>query len=131
MLKTRFETRFQTHVDLGSLALSIKSWGREAGFQEVGIAGTDLSNAEPHLAAWLERGWHGEMDYMARHGTRRSRPAELIPGTVRVIACRMDYLTASGDGWPQLGDDQHAYVARYARGRDYHKVLRSRLQQLA
>jgi epoxyqueuosine reductase len=131
MLKTRHEIRFEPRSDFASLALSIKSWGREAGFQGVGIAGTDLSNAEPHLAAWLERGWHGEMDYMARHGTRRSRPAELIPGTVRVIACRMNYLTDSGDGWRELADDQHAYVARYARGRDYHKVLRSRLQQLA
>ncbi len=117
--------------DVASLALSIKAWGRELGFQGVGIAGTDLSNAEKHLAAWLERGWHGEMDYMARHGTRRSRPADLLPGTLRVIACRMNYVAQPGDGWAELADGTKAYVAKYARGRDYHKVLRVRLQKLA
>ncbi len=117
--------------DVASLALSIKAWGRELGFQSVGVADTDLSLAEAQLAAWLERGWHGEMDYMARHGTRRSRPADLIPGTLRVIACRMNYAAQTGDGWAQLADDTQAYIARYARGRDYHRVLRTRLQQLA
>ena len=117
--------------DVASLALSIKGWGRELGFQGVGITGTDLSSAETHLAAWLERGWHGDMDYMARHGTRRSRPAELLPGTLRVIACRMNYVSQPGDGWAELADGQRAYVAKYARGRDYHKVLRVRLQKLA
>src|SRR3954467_4936513 len=121
----------KTGYDVASLALSIKAWGRELGFQSVGIADTDLSSAEPRLAAWLERGWHGDMDYMARHGERRSRPAALIPGPVRVIACRMNYLPLDGDGWAELADHQHAYIARYARGRDYHKVLRGRLQQLA
>ena len=117
--------------DYASLALSIKAWGREFGFQNVAIADTDLSRAETHLAAWLKRGWHGEMDYMARHGTRRTRPAELVPGTLRVIACRMNYSPSLGDGWAELADGEHAYIARYARGRDYHKVLRSRLQRLA
>ena len=117
--------------DVARLALSIKAWGRELGFQGVGIAGTDLASAESHLAAWLERGWHGDMDYMARHGTRRSRPAELLPGTLRVIACRMNYASQLGEGWDELADDKQAYIARYARGRDYHKVLRGRLQQLA
>jgi len=117
--------------DYASLALSIKAWGREFGFQDVGIADTDLSGAEAHLAAWLERGWHGEMDYMARHGARRTRPGELVPGTLRVIACRMNYASDLGDGWDELTDGKRAYIARYARGRDYHKVLRSRLQQLA
>ncbi len=117
--------------DVASLALSIKAWGRGFGFQSVGIADTDLSGAETHLAAWLERGWHGEMDYMARHGTRRSRPGELMPGTLRVIACRMNYASHLGDGWAELADDKRAYIARYARGRDYHKVLRSRLQKLS
>ncbi len=121
----------KTGYDVASLALSIKAWGRELGFQSVGIADTDLSSAEPRLAEWLERGWHGDMDYMARHGERRSRPADLIPGTVRVIACRMNYLPQDGDGWAELADQKHAYIAKYARGRDYHKVLRGRLQQLA
>ena len=121
----------KTGYDVASLALSIKVWARELGFQGGGITGTDLSSAETHLAAWLERGWHGDMDYMARHGTRRSRPAELLPGTLRVIACRMNYVSQPGDGWAELADGRKAYVARYARGRDYHKVLRVRLQKLA
>src|SRR5476649_614042 len=117
--------------DVASLALSIKAWGRELGFQEVGITGTDLASAETRLADWLARGWHGEMDYMARHGTRRSRPADLVPGTLRVIACRMNYAAQPDDGWAELADGQRAYVVKYARGRDYHKVLRARLQKLA
>jgi epoxyqueuosine reductase len=106
----------------------IKTWGRELGFQAVGIADADLSAAEPRLLEWLARGWHGEMEYMARHGALRARPAELKPGTLRVISCRMDYL----DDAPQsdLPDADVAVVARYARGRDYHKVLRDRLQKL-
>lgn len=120
-----------TGYDVASLARSIKAWGREFGFQSVGIADTDLSTAETHLAAWLDRGWHGEMDYMARHGTRRTRPAELVPGTLRVIACRMNYAALLDDGWSALADGERACVARYARGRDYHKVLRGRLQRLA
>ncbi len=117
--------------DYAGLATSIKAWGRELGFQDVGIADTDLSGAEARLAAWIERGWHGEMDYMARHGTRRSRPAELVPQTLRVIACRMNYATHVEQEWAQLADGGHAFISKYARGRDYHKVLRSRLQQLA
>ena len=121
----------ESGYDYASLALSIKAWGRELGFQAVGVADTDLSAAEAHLASWLERGWHGEMDYMARHGERRSRPGELVPGTLRVIACRMNYVAEVGEGWPEISDDGRAYIARYARGRDYHKVLRTRLQRLA
>jgi epoxyqueuosine reductase len=121
----------ESGYDYASLALSIKAWGRELGFQAVGVADTDLSAAESHLASWLERGWHGEMDYMARHGERRSRPGELVPGTLRVIACRMNYVAETGDGWPEISNDGRAYIARYARGRDYHKVLRTRLQKLA
>ena len=121
----------ESGYDYASLALSIKAWGRELGFQAVGVADTDLSAAEAHLASWLERGWHGEMDYMARHGERRSRPGELVPGTLRVIACRMNYVAEVGEGWPEISDDGRAYIARYARGRDYHKVLRTRLQKLA
>jgi len=114
-------------MDYAALATRIKQWGRELGFQAVGIAGTELSDAEDRLGAWLGRGWHGEMDYMARHGARRARPAELVPGTLRVISCRMDYLP---EGAGTAEDPRVAAVARYARGRDYHKVLRARLQKL-
>jgi epoxyqueuosine reductase len=114
--------------ELGNLSSSIKRWGRELGFQAVGIADADLSAAEPRLLEWLAQGWHGEMEYMARHGTLRARPAELKPGTLRVISCRMDYLNDPSPGLEQDGDK--ASIARYARGRDYHKVLRDRLQKL-
>jgi epoxyqueuosine reductase len=117
-------------MDTTRLAAKIKDWGRELGFQAVGIAEADLSAAEPLLAEWLGMGWHGEMDYMARHGALRARPAELAPGTLRVISCRMDYMTAETDERAALADGRRAYIARYARGRDYHKVLRSRLQKL-
>src|SRR5512143_3177432 len=118
--------------DLSHLALQIKQWGRELGFAAVGIADGDLSAAEAGLQAWLEQGFHGEMDYMAAHGTKRSRPAELVPGTRRVISARLDYFPpASADPHAVLADASAAYVSRYALGRDYHKVLRSRLQSLA
>jgi epoxyqueuosine reductase len=121
------------HHDLAQLAHHIKSRARALGFQDVGIADIELSRAEQHLLNWLEQGYHGEMDYMQRHGTRRSRPAELEPGTVRVISVTLNY-------WPEpnqersqalLHDDEKAYVSRYALGRDYHKILRKRLQTLA
>ena len=108
------------------LAQRIKDWGRELGFQAVGITDADLSQAEPRLLDWLAQGWHGEMEYMARHGALRARPAELRPGTLRVIACRMNYF--GGEEEEKTGNV--AMIARYARGRDYHKVLRSRLQHL-
>ena len=117
--------------DLNALALTIKTWARELGFQAVGIADVDLSAAEPLLLKWLARGFHGEMDYMARHGVRRARPAELVPGTVRVISVRLDYMPAAESAEAVLADSERAFVARYALGRDYHKVLRGRLQQLA
>jgi epoxyqueuosine reductase len=113
-------------MDGAVLAAEIKEWGRALGFQAVGIADCDLSAAEPRLAEWLARGWHGEMEYMARHGARRARPAALVPGTLRVISCRMDYLPPG----VEAEDAQRAVVARYARGRDYHKLLRARLQTL-
>ncbi len=118
-------------MDYGALAAKIKQWGGELGFQAVGIADTDLAAAEGRLAEWLRMGWQGDMDYMARHGALRARPAELVPGTLRVISCRMDYAPAAeADEWAALGDGRRAYVARYARGRDYHKLLRTRLQKL-
>ena len=115
-------------AESGSLSSSIKRWGRELGFQAVGIADADLSAAEPRLLEWLGRGWHGEMEYMARHGALRARPAELRPGTLRVISCRMDYLNGDAQGIEL--EPEKANIARYARGRDYHKVLRDRLQKL-
>ena len=119
-------------VDLTALARDIKQWGRQLGFQEIGIADCDLSAAEARLRDWLDQGCHGEMDYMAKHGVKRSRPAELVPGTLRVIAARMNYSPpAARDGWAVINDADKAFVSRYALGRDYHKVLRRRLQQLA
>jgi epoxyqueuosine reductase len=117
--------------DYAVLAARIRAWGRELGFQQVGITDTDLSAAEDHLNDWLAGGLHGEMDYMARHGSKRSRPAELVPGTLRVISVRMDYLPPADDPAAQLADPAAAFVSRYALGRDYHKVLRRRLQRLA
>jgi len=114
-----------------ALADRIRQWGAELGFQAVGIADIDLSAAGGRLAEWLAMGWHGEMDYMARHGELRARPQALVPGTLRVISCRMDYLPdAPGTVEQEVADRRRAYVARYARGRDYHKLVRSRLQKL-
>jgi epoxyqueuosine reductase len=118
--------------DWAALAADIAAWGRELGFQAVGISDTELSTDEAHLLRWLSAGRNGAMDYMARHGTARARPGELVPGTVRVISARMNYWPeAAADARDVLADGQSAYVARYALGRDYHKVMRARLQQLA
>src|SRR3954469_7157521 len=117
-------------MDYQELAERIKAWGAEIGFQAVGVAEADLSAAEPRLIEWLSRGWHGEMEYMARHGSLRARPAALKPGTLRIISCRMDYLVDSPGKLEEELIPEKAYVARYARGRDYHKVLRTRLQRL-
>ena len=115
-------------MDYAALAQRIREWGAELGFQAVGIADADLSAAEPRLLEWLAQGWHGEMEYMARHGPLRARPRELQPGTLRVISCRMDYLSGPADTISDAGEK--AAIARYARGRDYHKVVRARLQKL-
>ncbi|EIC20417.1 tRNA epoxyqueuosine(34) reductase QueG [Thiorhodovibrio frisius] len=115
-----------------TLAAHIKTWGRELGFQQVGIAGCELSGPESYLHDWLARGWHGEMDYMARHGSKRSRPAELLPGTKRVICARMDYMPEALEDTRAACDHPiEAFISRYALGRDYHKLLRARLKQLA
>jgi len=115
-----------------SLAGQIKTWGRELGFQKIGIADTALDEHVRHLHDWLTAGRHGEMDYMQRHGTRRSRPAELVAGTTRVISARMDYLPANAAPSNAVLDDPDlGFVSRYALGRDYHKLVRSRLQKLA
>ena len=121
-----------TDTDYAALATDIKRWARDLGFADVGIAGTDLGHDEAYLERWLADGHHGEMDYMARHGTRRSRPAELEPGTLRVVSVRMDYIPpGTSNAWDVIHDGEKAYVARYALGRDYHKVMRNRLQKLA
>jgi epoxyqueuosine reductase len=122
----------QTAVQEASVAARVKRWGREQGFDAIAIAGTDLAEEEARLLEWLGRGWHGEMDYMARHGARRARPTELVPGTVSVITARLNYTPADArDSWEVLDDPASAFVSRYALGRDYHKVLRAKLQALA
>ncbi|WP_434456825.1 tRNA epoxyqueuosine(34) reductase QueG [Stutzerimonas urumqiensis] len=118
-------------LDLHYLRDAIKAWGRELGFQQVGITDVDLGEHEAHLQRWLDAGYQGEMDYMAAHGTKRSRPAELVPGTLRVVSLRMDYLPGDTRMTEQLARPETAYVSRYALGRDYHKLIRKRLQQLA
>ncbi|MFP5397920.1 MAG: tRNA epoxyqueuosine(34) reductase QueG [Gammaproteobacteria bacterium] len=124
-------------VDAPALVGRLQGWARELGLSQIGVAGIDLAQAEPGLLAWLDAGFHGGMDYMARHGLRRARPAELVPGTVSVITARVDYLPRdAGDDWRErewrrLARPADATVSLYARGRDYHKVLRARLQRLA
>ncbi|MBX3688520.1 tRNA epoxyqueuosine(34) reductase QueG [Dokdonella sp.] len=119
-------------IDFSHLVAELRQWGAELGFQQIGIADVELGADETHLLEWLAAGRHGEMDYMERHGTRRSRPTELQPGTLRVISARMDYApTDIDEGWKVLADGERAYISRYALGRDYHKLLRGRLQKLA
>jgi epoxyqueuosine reductase len=119
-------------IDIEALARDIPKWGRALGIAQIGIADTDLRAEEARLLDWLDRGRHGEMHYMARHGTRRARPAELIPGTLRVITARLDYLPPRAKPPAAvLADPHRAYVARYVLGRDYHKVLRNKLARLA
>ena len=119
-------------VNYTELATRIRSWAHELGFQAVGISDTDLTVAESGLLEWLSLGRHGEMDYMANHGTKRSRPAELVAGTLRVISLRMNYFPRQArDSWHVLAEGERAFISRYALGRDYHKVLRNRLIKLA
>ncbi len=119
-------------VNYAALAAQIRAWADELGFQAVGISDTDLSAAETGLLEWLSHGLHGGMDYMAKHGMKRSRPAQLLPGTLRVISLRMNYLPPDvRDSWQVLADGERAFISRYALGRDYHKLLRNRLAKLA
>jgi epoxyqueuosine reductase len=121
---------FKTN-DYTRLAADIKRWGRELGFAEIGIANTDLTNAEAKHQAWVKKGFHGDMDYMAKHGTKRTRPADLVPNTVRVISARLDYLPPKAkDSWQVMEDGEKAFISRYTLGRDYHKVMRNKLQEL-
>ena len=117
---------------MSKLATDIKEWGKALGFQQIGISDTDLTSAEHFLNAWLAAKHHGEMDFMAKHGTKRSRPNELIPETLRVISVRMDYYPEHSmePAINLLDAPEQAYISRYALGRDYHKVLRKRLQKL-
>lgn len=118
--------------DYSQLAGSIRNIGRQLGFQDIGITNIHLSQAEERLIDWLNKGFHGTMDYMERHGSIRTRPEELLPGTIRVISARMEYLPeALTDCFSCLNDPERAYVSRYALGRDYHKLIRKRLQKLA
>jgi epoxyqueuosine reductase len=122
----------ETVVRKESIEERVKDWGRSLGFDAIAIAGTDLAQEEARLLEWLGRGWHGEMDYMARHGARRARPAELVPGTLSVITARLNYAPRDArDSAEALDDPESGYVSRYALGRDYHKVLRAKLQALA
>ncbi|KDM90283.1 tRNA epoxyqueuosine(34) reductase QueG [Photobacterium galatheae] len=117
-------------LDFQQLASDIKQWGKALGFQHVGICDVDLSKHEAQLQRWLDAGYHGEMDWMARHGMMRARPAELLPGTVRVISVRMNYLPPEAGFAQTLKQPHQAYISRYALGRDYHKLVRNRLKQL-
>lgn len=113
------------------MSSDIKRWGQQLGFSHIGITDTNLQNAELQHQAWIEKGFHGEMDYMVKHGTKRTRPAELIPNTIRVISARLDYLPPNAiDSNAILSQSEKAFISRYALGRDYHKVMRSRLQKL-
>ncbi len=112
------------------LAQQIKVWGKELGFQKVGICDVDLSEHEAALQKWLDAGYHGSMDWMARHSMMRARPHELLPGTVRVISVRMDYLPPEAQFASNLANKSHAYISRYALGRDYHKLVRKQLNKL-
>jgi len=118
-------------AQLAELASVIKTWGLELGFQQVGITDTQLTQAETRLFAWLNKDYHGEMAWMAHHGRLRSQPAELVPGTVRIISVRMDYFSDATPAEDVLTNSKLAYISRYALGRDYHKVMRRRLQTLA
>ena len=121
-----------SNVDYSKLKRELLDWGHELGFQRMGVSDIDLEIAEARLNEWLDAGFHGTMTYMQRHGTKRSRPEQLVPGTVRVISVRMDYLPAPQASAKQLLDHaSKAYVSRYALGRDYHKVLRGRMRELA
>ena len=119
-----------TNIDYIELAAKIKQWGKEFGFAEVGITDIDLSEHEAQLQRWLDNGYHGEMSYMAAHGMKRARPAELVPGTQRIISVKMNYLPPEASFAKALANKTTAYISRYALGRDYHKVIRNKLKKL-
>ena len=125
-------TEARSSIDHHRLAEQIRAWSAELGFQQLGISDIDLADHERHLQRWLQNGFHGDMDYMHRHGSKRSHPEQLVEGTCRVISVRMDYMPPDAEqAETVLGDPHKAYISRYALGRDYHKVMRKRLQELA
>ncbi len=125
-------TADHVNPDFRSLAQNIKAWSTELGFQQLGITDTLMDTHEARLMEWLDNGFHGEMDYMEKHGSKRSRPAELVDGTLRVISVRMDYFPPHSTSIQAVLDNPHiGFISRYALGRDYHKLMRKRLQQLA
>jgi epoxyqueuosine reductase len=117
--------------DLTALAADIKRWGLDLGFADIGVSDVNLADAEKLHQAWIKKGFHGDMDYMAKHGTKRTRPADLVPNTVRVITARLDYLPPKARAsWDVINNGEQAFISRYALGRDYHKVMRQKLQKL-
>jgi len=121
-----------TALTMKGLLTKAQQWAQSLGFQQLGVSDINLSTAEAELSSWIKAGFHGEMEYMERHGTKRSRPEELVPGTLRVITVRMDYWPdGAEDAWSVINDDQKGFVSRYALGRDYHKLMRKRLVKLA
>jgi len=120
-----------TQIDFNQFAADIKAWGNELGFQEISITDVDLSEHEPHLKAWIAKNYHGAMSYMAENHDKRCHPEQLVPGTIRVICARIAYAIDSQDSLASMDNTGTAYVSRYARGRDYHKLIRKRLQKLA
>ena len=121
---------FLTKKDLSLLAEQIKLWSSELGFSSIGITDIDLSQDQRYLEKWLEKDYHGEMKYMEKHGKKRSKPAELVEGTKRIISLSMNYLPENYNGLELLKEDKKAFVSGYARGRDYHKIMRSKLKKL-
>jgi len=113
------------------LALQIKDWGQEIGFAQIGIADIDLNHTKDHYLEWIKQGFHGEMHYMVKHGSRRYQPDELVPHTIRIISARLNYFPHSHNSEAVLEDDQKAFISRYALGRDYHKVMRAKLKKLS
>lgn len=121
-----------TALAMNELQNKLRDWAKSYGFQQLGVSDIKLAESEEKLGKWLQAGFHGSMEYMARHGTKRTRPEELVEGTIRVITLRMDYWPEpAAEPWSVLGDDQQGFISRYALGRDYHKLMRKRLQQLA
>lgn len=124
------DAQLDPSINYSQLAENIKQWGKELGFQHVGICDVDLSQHEAQLQRWLDNGYHGSMEWMARHGMMRARPQELVPGTIRVISVRMNYLPPNAGFATTLNNPELAYVSRYSLGRDYHKLIRNRLKKL-
>ncbi|MDE3207936.1 MAG: tRNA epoxyqueuosine(34) reductase QueG, partial [Pseudomonadota bacterium] len=116
-------------IDRYQLTQDIRGWAADLGFSHIGITDTNLSHEEAGLISWLESGFHGDMDYMSKHGTMRARPTELVPGAITIISCRLNYWPDAKDAQGILNNPETAYISRYALGRDYHKVMRQKLNR--